>query len=83
MQGLVPVVDLCVSPCGSWCLCADRSGHLSIEWFSLEEGEPWKEGLGTCLSLERRSLLCSDKLSSLDPALAPRVCLGFASLVLK
>lgn len=35
-----------------------------------------------CLSLER-SLLCSNKLSSLGPTLPPYVCLGFASLVLK
>lgn len=81
-KGLVPVVDLCVSPCGSWCLCADRSGHLSIWWFSLEEGEPSEAGLEVYLSLERR-LLCSNKLSSLGPTLPPHVCLGFASLVLK
>ena len=23
-------------------VCADGSGHSSIRWFSLEEGEPWK-----------------------------------------
>lgn len=59
VQGLVPVVDLGVSPCGSWSFYADGSRRLSIWWFSVEEGRALEGGFGNMFELgkEKPALL--------------------------